>query len=498
MLKILRKKGVAKKVLWGIAIVIIISFGFFGTANYTNSPSGPSFAGKIFGKKIPIEKFEKAYQRTRLQAFLRYGENFNKISSFLNLEAETWDRLILLQEAEKANIKIADAEVVATIEKFPYFQRDGQFDSLLYNDVLRYVFKIDARGFEESIRESLKLDKLFTEKTGWVTLSSDEIYEAYKAKNEKIQISYIAFLTEKFKSDLQVSETEIESYYNAHKDEFTMPESINIEFILLPLPKDAAESQRAETAVQADAIGKELTATPDLASVAKKYKLDVQTTGFFNREQPNMKLGWPFEVLIKSFELGIDQISEPIETAQGFYFLKLKEKQEPRTMDIMEASGKITGNLLLQAAQKTTQEEAQKGLTLLKEKLAATEGNFTAAGKALGWDIVQTQAFGRGEYLPQIGISKNFQDIAFSLTKKDPLSDVIEIQNGYAILHLDATFPIDEEQFNKDKEEFEKTLLTERKNAALSEYLTNLRLKANLQDNISKQKNQPTSSQPNR
>ena len=101
MLKILRKKGVAKKVLWGIAIVIIISFGFFGTANYTNNSSGPSFAGKIFEKRIPIEKFEQAYQRTRLQAFLRYGENFNKISSFLNLEAETWDRLILLREADR-------------------------------------------------------------------------------------------------------------------------------------------------------------------------------------------------------------------------------------------------------------------------------------------------------------------------------------------------------------------------------------------------------------
>src|SRR3989338_7964350 len=306
MLKILRKKGVAKKILWGIAIIIIISFGFFGTANYTNNSSGPSFAGKIFGKTISIEKFERAYQRTRLQAFLRYGENFNKISSFLNLEAETWDRLILLHEAEQAGITIADAEVVATIEKFPYFQRDGQFDSLLYNDILRDVFRIDARGFEESIRESLKLDKLFTEKTGWVTLSSDEIYEAYKAKNEKIQVSYIAFLTEKFKSSLEISETEAKAYYDARKNEFTMPESINVEFLLLPLPKDAAEAQRAEIAVLADQIGKELKASPDLSGAAQKYNLDVQTTGFFNREQPSPKPGWPFEVLIKSFELDIN------------------------------------------------------------------------------------------------------------------------------------------------------------------------------------------------
>jgi len=51
MLKQLRQKGVAKKIIWFIAIIIIISFGFFGTASLLSNQNNTGYAGKIFGKK---------------------------------------------------------------------------------------------------------------------------------------------------------------------------------------------------------------------------------------------------------------------------------------------------------------------------------------------------------------------------------------------------------------------------------------------------------------
>ena len=52
MLKLLRKKGIAKKVIWFIAIIIIISFGFLGTAYLITDSGSVNDAGKIFGKTI--------------------------------------------------------------------------------------------------------------------------------------------------------------------------------------------------------------------------------------------------------------------------------------------------------------------------------------------------------------------------------------------------------------------------------------------------------------
>ena len=59
MLKILRKKGVAKKLLWATAIVIIISFGLFGEAYLMNSGRKGNIAGTVFGKKVSVDDIQR-------------------------------------------------------------------------------------------------------------------------------------------------------------------------------------------------------------------------------------------------------------------------------------------------------------------------------------------------------------------------------------------------------------------------------------------------------
>ncbi|MBL8012742.1 MAG: SurA N-terminal domain-containing protein, partial [Candidatus Omnitrophica bacterium] len=65
MLKIFRKEGVQKKILWFLAAVIIISFVFFGTVTRLRDTSSSSYAGKVYGKKISMMDFNKHYQNTR-------------------------------------------------------------------------------------------------------------------------------------------------------------------------------------------------------------------------------------------------------------------------------------------------------------------------------------------------------------------------------------------------------------------------------------------------
>ena len=99
MLEILRRKGVNKTILWFIAIIVILSFGVFGTAyrldNTINS------AGTIWGHNVSIKEFQQAYLDARDQAIRMYGEEFFKNGNKLDLEQEAWDRLILLKEAQK-------------------------------------------------------------------------------------------------------------------------------------------------------------------------------------------------------------------------------------------------------------------------------------------------------------------------------------------------------------------------------------------------------------
>src|SRR5277367_3168479 len=99
MLEVLRKKGVNKTILWIIAIIIILSFGVFGTAyridNIVNS------AGTMYGHSVSTKDFQQAYLDARDQAIRLYGDEYFKNGGRIDMQQEAWDRLMLLKEAEK-------------------------------------------------------------------------------------------------------------------------------------------------------------------------------------------------------------------------------------------------------------------------------------------------------------------------------------------------------------------------------------------------------------
>lgn len=509
MLKVLRKKGVAKKILWVIAVVIIISFGFFGTAYLLTDDAQANYAGTLFGRKIPFDEFSDAFQHVRIQALMQFGDKFEEIAQFLNLEAQTWDRLILLHEAKKKGIKVPDQEVVQTIEQYPFFQRDGQFDPLLYNDILRYVFRMQARDFEEGVRGNIQIIKLSGQATPGLTVSDEEILAAYKKQNEKVQISYVLLASEAFKNEVSPMEEMLQKYYDDNKVEFLVPPSINVEYIslVLPPPKGEAEGQTAaaektaEETIAADKakedlkkkaedIFQDLLANPDMQKAAEKHALSVQTSGFFSKEQPNLAPGWSYDFLNKLFELGQGYVHEPLETPQGFLVAKIKEKKDAYVPEYPEAKGKVRESVVAKEAKSIALQKAEGALKTVKEEWErAALKEFPTIAKNLGLEINQTPLFTRGQYLPKVGISGDFQEAAFGLTKENSISGTVETANGYCILHLDDYVPADDGAYEKERETLRASLLKEREAQAFNDFLSRLRIKAKLTSNIPQKDN---------
>ena len=76
MLSVLRHKGVSKKILWGVTIIIVLSFAVFGTA--WRLDKSINSAGKIYGHSVSLLEYQKAYYDARDAAIMMYGENFFK------------------------------------------------------------------------------------------------------------------------------------------------------------------------------------------------------------------------------------------------------------------------------------------------------------------------------------------------------------------------------------------------------------------------------------
>ena len=497
MLKLLRKKGVAKKVIWFVAIVIIISFGFLGTAYLLTDSSQASYAGKIFGKKIEIDEFQKMYEQVRIQAIMKYGDKFRDVQQYLDLENETWDRLILLDDVNKKRIRVSNEEVVKAIEEIPFFQRDGQFDTLLYNDIIRFVFRIKPREFEESMRDTLKFSRLFENVTDKIEVSEDEIFDEYKRLNEKVQISYVLFDPAKFTNEALFDEKKSKQYFESSKISFILPASINISYLEIPFPEenenvednlkesDGSGNERNSAQQKAQAIYEDLLINPKIDEIAQKQQLSVKETGFFSIENPNTSLGWSFEMLNDLFNHQEGQIAGPYETKNNFVILKIKNKKDSMMPTYDDVKEQVKEAFIKQEAKVIAKNKANEYLQLIKQQYIEAESkDFSEIIKAFDLEINQTPIFNRGQYLPKIGISLDFEKAAFSLNDKKRLSSVVSAEPGAYILHLDKYIPAEKDAYHDKREDIINKLLNEKRNDSFGDYLNQLRAKASLESNL--------------
>ncbi|MFA5059610.1 MAG: SurA N-terminal domain-containing protein [Candidatus Omnitrophota bacterium] len=486
MLKVLRKKGVAKKILWVVAVIIILSFGFFGTANYYDRGNGNiTYAGEMFGRKISFDQFQKSLFQARIQAIMAYGDNFNKVSQLLDLESVAWDRLIMLEEARRKNIKVSDTEVVAAVQNLNLFKNNGSFDPAIYEKIVNYYFRTKPRDFEEGIRQSLILQKLSESVTTGISVSEEDLLKEYKNKNEQIQVSYVLFAPKDDAKQIVLTPEEALKYYQDNKQDFFMPPSVNVEYLYLPVAPELPEKDKNDIAAKVTAITEDLTRDPNLPSIAEKHKVETGESGFFSHEQPPLKLGWPFELLQKIFSLEDNEVSGPVETAKGYYFVRLKEKKDSYIPEYAEVEEKVKEALGLEKARDISRSKAEEALKNINQTIEQNpEQKFSAIAKTLNLSVSQTKPFTRGQYLDNLGVVQEFQDAAFALIGTNRVSPVVEISKGFCIISVDNFVPIDEEKFKKEKEDFSKAVLAQKKNSAVDEFIERLRIKANLQDNI--------------
>lgn len=482
MLKIIRKKGIIKTLIWIVAILIILSFGLFGTAYLVQDYNRKKYAGEIFDRKIPIEVFQKHFQTVNVNSLIQYGDKYYDVRQYLNLPGQTWDRLILLREADKQNIQVSDQDVIQAIEQYPFFRKNDQFDESLYQKIVTNVFKTTPRAFEEGMRDSLRVSKMFDDLFRDIKVSDEDVFDAFKRKQEKIQVSYLMLGPADFKDTVSVSDENVTAFFNEKKLDFILPESIDVEYVQIEFPENAAENGKTTVRQESDDLMTQLSGgAPD--DILKAKNLSLQKTGFFSRENPKTDLGWPLETLNTIFDLSAGEWLGPFENNKAVFLARLKERKDAYLPELSEITSKVKEALITQKALESAKNKTAENLSLIQTKLAAgPTPDFSAWGKELGLEAVQTPAFVRGQYLPKIGIAPEFQEAAFKLSAERPLSEAVNTDQGSFILFFDSYTPPDQEEFAKVKDKIGQEFIAMKKNEMFSTLLSKLRAQANFKD----------------
>lgn len=543
MLKFLRQKRTVKILLWIIAVVIIVAFVLWGTPSRFDEKQNnmPSFAGEIFGKKISPDKFVEAYQISRNQAIMVYGQDFQKYAQFLNLEDDTWNRLILLEVAK--DIKVSNEEVIEKMRSFAFFQKNGKFDRETYNLLLKYVFRTSARNFEEQIRQSLVIEKLIQEVLNNVTVTDEELESEYAKENETAIASYILVKNEDFKITEEVPEGELKNFYDAHQENFKKPTQVNVQYIKIDFESQKEKIEVVDEEIQAyyeehkedfikpeadsvDAAQKkeDVTETPaykpleevkegikniilgektqqktqeaayqvsdfiyeghSLEDAAQKFALPLGETGLFGASDSIPEIGWSYQFYTAAFELEKDQISDVIQTPKGYYIIKLISKREPHIPILEEIKAEVQNALGQEKASERARRKAMEIFTIIEKEKGTVGFDFAKSAEALGFTIQTTEGFKRDGYIPSLGEAMEFGKEAFRLNQGD-ISGVIKVPKGYAILRLDEKKPFDKEKFVQEKMDFKDNLLSNKRQQYYSDWFKKLKEQANLKSNLS-------------
>lgn len=360
MLQAIRDK-VTGWIAYGIIFLISIPFALWGVNSYLGGGEVAP-AAVVNGEEITARDLDQAYANYRQRLVQLFGgaipESFGNESM---LRGQVRDQLIeefaLRQYIQKQRYRIGDSELNRTIREMDVFQRDGQFDTAIYEAQLRSL-GYSPLGFEQELRTTgaMRQFESGVRATAFVLPDTGKRFSSLSNQTRKIRT--VSFSADA--ADIEIDADEIEQRYLAEVDRYRTPEQVKIDYIEINLDdiKQSIEVKLDETRaryrdnLQAYSspefreashilikVNSDEDSAPALARITDIRQRIVNGESFsdlaveFSEDAGSAGDGGNLGeiergVMVQTFEaelfaLEVDQMSEPVKTGFGWHIIKL-------------------------------------------------------------------------------------------------------------------------------------------------------------------------------
>jgi len=213
---------------------------------------------------------------------------------------------------------------------------------LLYQEARKQKIVVEKATVDEKIdvlRKRFPSEKAFQDEIGQMNLSEEILISQIKkdlAVQQLVEKEILVHVT--------VSEQDIQSFYDSHREQFKEPETVRASHILIKSKPDADPASKEEKRGKLEAIKKRLDQGEDFAVLAKEFSHCPSgekggDLGYFARG----KMVKPFEDA--AFSMNPGEVSGIVVTSFGFHLIKVTDKKPGHTILYNEAKEMIKQRL---------------------------------------------------------------------------------------------------------------------------------------------------------
>ncbi|HTD96113.1 MAG TPA: peptidylprolyl isomerase [Edaphobacter sp.] len=435
-------------------------------------------------------------------------------------------RAILKHEADRLNLQVSDEDLRRELQTGPFaqylFPNGTYIGDDAYMNFVQSAFQTNRSDFESQVKSDMELNRLQALITGGVTVSDAAVRQAYLVNGTKVKFDYAvisaddlrktinptdAQLQDFFKQNAtkyataipetrkiayvsfdasnlpggkpQVTDAEVQAYYNQHKDQYTVKEQVKVRHILIAVPANADSKTDAAAKAKAEDLLKQIKGGGNFADLAGK-----------NSDDPGSKvqggeLGWldrgktvP-EFDKAAFSLAPGQTSDLVKTQFGYHILQVEEKKTAHERPLAEVKPEILPILEQQKAGAAEQTFAS-GLAS-----DAKKNGLDKAAAAKGLHAVTTDYVAKDGVISGLADGSGLLTQAFAVVKgADPAS--VSTGEGFAVFQVTDIKPAHAPEFAAYKEHILEDLREQQVPQLLNTQLTKLDDRAKVLNDLKK------------
>ena len=223
-------------IAWAIVILISVPFALWGIQEYLGVGSEPEVA-VVEGEKITQRMLDQRTRDFRENMRLSLGDAYRAdLFEDSTLKRQVLDgmveEVVLAKNAVDWNLRTSDMQARGFISSIPAFQRDGRFDQQSYETAVRNR-GMSRAGFEQNVRQDLLLGQLRSGVRDSAFVTETELATRVRLNNEKRKLSYARVAADQFRDQIEFSEDDLKSYYEANLDRYRTPERVKLSYVLL-------------------------------------------------------------------------------------------------------------------------------------------------------------------------------------------------------------------------------------------------------------------------